>query len=127
MTIQKETKSFYEIKSQRLNSRSRLRLFNILLDHDGVTRFFNIFRAYTYNEKVLFDASYYDTYEVQGNDWWDNISYKFYKDVHLWWMVAEMNGVINPFEELEEGQNLKILKPEYLYVMMRDIERVAEY
>lgn len=127
MTVTKETKTYYEIKGERLNRYSRLRLFNILLDHDGATRFFNIFRAYVYNQRVLFDSSFYDTYEVQGNDWWDNIAYKFYGDAKLWWMIAELNEVINPFEELEEGQNLKILKPEYLYIFLRDVERVAEY
>jgi len=98
-----------------------------LTDHDKVTRFFNIFRAFTFNEQILFDSSYYTTYEVNNDDWWDNISQRFYRTPNLWWAIAELNGVVSPFEELEAGDNIKILRPEYLYVLMRDIERIAEY
>lgn len=125
MAVTKETKSFYELTGRRLNNTSLLKLFNVLRDHDEEP-FINIFRSYGLNEDTTTDVVYYDTYEVGTNEWWDNISYQLYGTPNLWWVVALMNDVINPFEELEEGTNIKYLREEYLYGLFTDIEKLSD-
>lgn len=125
MTILKEEKSFYEMTGRRLNNTSLLKLFNILRDHD-TEPFLNIFRSYNLNSEITTDVVYYNTLEVGNDDRWDTISYKLYGTPYLWWIVALINDVSNPFEELEEGTNIKYLREDYLYNLLKDIENLSE-
>lgn len=127
MTIRQVTDTFYEITGRRLHNTSQMNLFPILLDHDGDTHFMNIFRSFVVDETVSTDTIFYDTYEVGHDAWWDNISAELYGTPYLWWIIALINNVTNPFEELEEGSNIKYLRSEYLYTLFKDIERLAAY
>lgn len=118
-------KTFYEEVGRRLRNTSQLKLFNILKDSDG-DKFMNIFRSFSLNEDILADAATFDTYEVSNDDWWENISYEYYGTPFLWWVIALVNEVVNPFEELEEGDNIRILREQYLYVLFTDIENIAD-
>jgi hypothetical protein len=125
MTITKVDESFYELTGRKMGNISQLRLFNILRDHDS-TKFMNIWRSFSLSQYITTDVTFYDSYEVGSDMWWDNISYEIYGTPHLWWIVALMNNVVNPFEELEEGTNIKILREEYLYVLFKDIEKISD-
>lgn len=125
MSTKKIDKTFYEEVGRRLKNTSQLKLFNILEDDDG-DKFMNIFRSFSLNNSVLSDASAFDTYEVSNDDWWENISYKYYGTVNLWWVIALFNEVVNPFEELEVGTNISILREDYLYVLLTDIEEISD-
>ena len=125
MTVRLVTETFFELTGYRINNSSQLKLFNILQDIEDDERFMNIFRSYTINSRVLTTVIYYDLYEVENDDWWDNISYKFYETPNLWWVIALMNDVLNPFEELNVGDTIKVLRDPYLYNLYRDIERIA--
>lgn len=125
MAITKADETFYELTNRRLNNTSLLKLFNILRDHDKEP-FINIFRSYEFESNLTEDVVYYDTYEVGSDEWWDDISYKLYGTPYLWWVVALMNDVINPFEELIEGTNIKYLREDFLYNMFKDIERLSD-
>ena len=46
------------------------------------------------------------TGEVIGN--YDLLSYKQYHIEELWWVIAFLNGILNPFSDLETGQMLVI-------------------
>lgn len=38
-----------------------------------------------------------------------NIAYKYYRDSGLWYVIAQVNGILNPFsDELYPGQQLNI-------------------
>jgi len=125
MAVRKLTETFYELTGVIINNSSQLKLFNILQDIKDDEKFMNIFRSYKLNKTVTTSIVYYELYEVDNEDWWDNISYKFYGTPNLWWIVALMNDVVNPFEELIVGDTIKILKESYLYNLYRDIERIA--
>jgi hypothetical protein len=73
---------------------------------------------------VTDDAVFYDSYEVGEEEWWDNISYYHYETPGFWWVVALMNNIQNPFEELEPGSNIKILRGEYLYQLIKEMEAI---
>lgn len=123
MTVTRTNTSYYEETGKKLNNASFMKLFNILRDHDG-TKFMNFFRSFNTNEKVVNDVTFYNNYEVGNDEWWDNISYNVYGTPFLWWIIAMMNNVVNPFEELNDGDFIKYLREEYLYALLRDMESV---
>lgn len=49
----------------------------------------------------------------------DLIAWKYYRDVRLWWVIAEFNGISNPLE-IPSGTVLRI--PTYERVQMKVIE-----
>lgn len=121
-------KTFEQVTGNPLPNTSQLRLFNIMLDEDRLTKFINLFKSLNINSTILNDVSLFETYHVEGDGqaWWDNISYDVYGTPLLWWAVALFNDVTNPFEELDPGQNLYILKPTQLFQLFKDIEVVSE-
>jgi hypothetical protein len=125
MELKKIDKTYYEETGRRLANVSQLKLFSMLQDID-FNKFLNIWRNFTISEKSISSILHHDTYEVQNDDWWDNISFKYYGTPNLWWLVALMNNVINPFEELEVGSHIKILKNKYLYQLLKEIRGVSE-
>ena len=126
MAITKSDETFYEITGKKLSSVSSLKLYPIFLDNDRETKFLNIFRSYRLNEDVISDVVFYDTYEVSNDEYWDDIAFNIYGIPQLWWVVALINNVVNPFEELEEGDTLKVLKETYMYTLINDLENLSE-
>lgn len=119
-----ETKSFSDITGISLGNISQLRLFKILKDWDG-TDFWNIWRTYSLNPDALEKSLEYEIYQVQEEDWWENISYKLYGTVNFWWLLCLINGVNNPFEELIPGTSIKIINSTYLYQLIKEIKAVS--
>lgn len=120
------TESFSELTGTERGNFSFLRLFNVLLDNDRETKFLNIFRSYIVNEDILNNISFFETYEVGNGENWDNVSYNLYRSPFLWWVIALLNDIENPFETLEEGQQLKVLRDDYVYQLVSDLEKIAE-
>lgn len=119
-------KSFFELTGIEKNTFSFLRLFNVLLDEDRETKFLNIFRSYVANEDVYSNVAFFQSYEVSNGEYWDNVSYNLYKTPFLWWIIALLNNTVNPFEELEDGQQLIVLREDYVYTLTSDLEKIAE-
>ena len=94
-----------------------------MYDTSDGERFLNVFRTIVKN-KGMDDTSLYDEYMVQENDWFDLISFRYYEVSNLWWVVAILNDVTNPFESLEEGTSLKILKNQYLFMVYDSIYEI---
>jgi len=117
--------SFEEITGQDISNVSQLKLFNILQDENG-TIFQNIWRSYSLNEEVTEETIFYNTYEMQDDEWWENISYANYETPNLWWVLCIMNNVENPFEEVNPGQKTKILRANYLYQLIKEMEIISE-
>jgi hypothetical protein len=119
-------KKFDELTGQPKNKFSFLRLFNTLLDEDRETTFLNIFRSYVIAEDSLRDISYFETYEVSNGEYWDNVAHNLYRSPFLWWVIALLNNITNPFEELIDGQQLNVLRDDYVYQLISDLEKIAE-
>lgn len=45
----------------------------------------------------------------------DLIAYKYYNNPLLWWVIAQANNIIDPFEELEIGTLIRVPCIESLY------------
>ena len=124
MSINNTTDDFFDLTGHTLLNSSFLRMFNIL-DDDGI-KFLNIFRSYAINDSVKNDIVFYDTYEIDNKDFWENIADKVHDNINLWWVVCLINNVINPFEELEDGKNIKILRNYYISYLMREMRDMAD-
>lgn len=116
---------YNEYTKQNLSNSSQLKLFTILDDVTNNTYYLNIFRTYITNVSSLNDNSFYELYEVDNDDWLDNISYKFYNTPQLWWVICIVNNITNPFEELYPGKVLRILKNSYIYNILKEVRNIG--
>jgi len=125
MSVTKLDKTFYEITGNRLSNLSYLNLFNILEDTDG-TRYMNIWKSYNINDEIKEDTVFYEPYDVDNDDWWDNISFYSYETPKLWWIFPLMNDIFNPFEDIEPGDSIKILRDDNIYQLISELETIQE-
>ncbi len=103
---------------------SSLRLYPVVQDTSTKLVFLNIFRSYKITEEAYNNESLFDYYTVQDDDWLDGISNFHYNTPYLWWVVAVFNGISNPYENLEEGQVLRVLKYGNLYAIFDDLTEI---
>ena len=114
------------LTNQSLNNSSQLKLFSVVNELSSNTKYLNIFRSYILNRSNLNNDSFYNLYEVDNDDWLDTISFKVYQTPNLWWVIAIVNNISNPFEELYPGKILRILKPNYIYNILKEIKSIGE-
>ena len=126
MAVDRVDNSYYKETGNRLSNTSQLKLFPIMLDKDKTTKFLNLFRSYKLNDSVQTDVVFFETYEVSNGEFWDDIAYNVYGTPQLWWVIALINNIVNPFEELEEGDNIKVLRESYIYNLIKDMESFSD-
>lgn len=124
MAVNNIDKTFNEVSEYKLKNTSLLNMFNILEEDNNY--FLNLFRSYTVYNDIKSDIVFYDTYEISNNDFWENISYDIYQTVYLWWIICLINDVINPFEEIDDGKNIKVLRYVYIPYLIREIKNLAD-
>jgi len=125
MGTTKLNQDFYETTGNRLSNVSYLKLFNILQDSDN-NKFLNIFRFYSINSDIMANIMNYITYEVKDDDCPEMIAYIIYENINLWWLILLSNDVLNPFESFNPGQNINILKSQYIPQIIREMRNIAE-
>jgi hypothetical protein len=117
--------SFTDITGKDLANTSQLKLFNILEDEDGV-KLQNVWRSYSLNPDVAEETYFFTGYNMNDDDWWDNISFSAYDTPLLWWILCVVNNIQNPFEEVNPGQETNILRDNYIYQVIKEIEIISE-
>lgn len=122
MSIEKIDKTYVELKGNRLSPSSILRLFNIMQDDDD-EYFLNIFKSFDVLNTIMSDGTNLESLNIVI-PWWEDITYTRYDDVDLWWVACITNDVLNPFEEIVEGENISLLKKQYIPNIHRDMERI---
>lgn len=93
-------------------------LFTVHTDDNG-KYFYNILRNVNFPSDL--SGEYYDTYVIKVGDTWPFISYTFYDDVRLWWLLCAVNNIKNSVYNPPVGYVLKILKPEIVKSILNDI------
>lgn len=116
-------KDFSDITGTRLDNVSQLKLFQLLKDEDGSV-LFNLFNSYEMSDDIS-DRSFYEKYTINNEDWWENISFKFYGTPYLWWVILLVNKITNPFESLNAGDLIYILQPQYIYQLLKEIKSMG--
>jgi LysM repeat protein len=102
----------------RLRNDSYANIFNINLDNDN-RYFYNLLQTVQIPSNL--PASYYNTYNIVYGDTWPFISFKNYKTTNLWWVITKTNNIENPLEELQPGTQIKILRSQYVSLILNEI------
>jgi len=126
MSIKTTDKKYLDITRQRLSTSSRLNIYNIFRITETNQYFLNHFRFFDVVNDVKNDDRFFESYVAIDSEWWDNISHKFYGTPHYWYLICSLNDIINPYEELVEGQKLKVLRKEYLYEVFKNMREISK-
>jgi nucleoid-associated protein YgaU len=59
------------------------------------------------NPKILPEDNGDEIYVVETSDDLKNIAFKVYGEARYWWIIADHNGIIDPFKALETGTELR--------------------
>lgn len=51
------------------------------------------------------------------------LSYSLYGTTYLWWLVCIINGIQNPFDPINAGKQIKVLKKQYLKPVLDAIKQ----
>lgn len=125
MSIKSTDKTYYDITGQRLKNYSRLNIYNTFRITETNQFFLNHFRYYEIISDVKNDNRYFDLYDALEEDWWDNISYQHYGTPQYWYLLCELNDVVNPYEQLTPGLKIKVLKKTYFYDLFKSMKEVS--
>lgn len=71
--------------------------------------YFNLLNTVRFPEKI--NSKTYDVHVCLAEELWTTISWKYYKRIDLWWLIAAMNNIDNTFLPLESGKKLMVPKP----------------
>jgi len=127
--IEKLNKKFYDETGIRIGSTSQINLYPLMYDRIKNEKFLNLFRFFEINREdidrnsILFDS---EPYECEYVDWFDNISNNFYNTPNLWWVVCLSNSIKNPFEEINNGDQLFIMNNRHLYTLFKQLEKTSD-
>lgn len=67
------------------------------------------------------DANVYYTITVNRIMPWTAISYNEYRSIDLWWLIMLANNINNPIDYPAPGTQLRVIKKDYLPVIMDTI------
>ena len=94
--------------------------FNIYETNNG-NRFFNLLKNISIFPSNNSEVE--EEYIVDGVDTWYSVSYKLYGTLNLWWMVCLYNNTINPFTPIKSKTVLKVLKGEYVGLVLTELRK----
>jgi hypothetical protein len=106
----------------------------IIITHEP-DRYENIFNVYQFNtsnnDNYIFynitskvsipndlDPNVYQLYRIESQIALTTLSYRLYGSQHLWWLIMVLNNLRNPVKLIESGSILKIIKSEFLDLVL---------
>jgi hypothetical protein len=92
--------------------------FNVYKDKDD-NYFYNLLRSI--NVFPAENSSVEESYVTKFNDTWYLISYEYYGTMDLWWLVCEYNQIKDATKRPEIGTTLKLLKSEYVFLIVEQL------
>ena len=84
-------------------------------------QFYNIIKNIYVPSDISNDAFFTTTY--QGNIPFTTLSYQIYGTTYLWWLICIVNNIKNPFDPANSGKTLKIIKPNYINLVLTTISQ----
>lgn len=103
----------------KLRNENYANIFNVYQDEDD-RYYYNLLQTVVIPSNL--PPGYYDDYNIVYGDTWPYISYKVYSTPNLWWVIASTNNILNPVEQLVPGTQLRILKPQYVSLILNEIK-----
>jgi hypothetical protein len=95
--------------------------FNIYTDEKAEIKFYNLLRGINVFQADNSDVE--EKYIIQTSDTWASIAWKKYKTIELWWLICAYNQIQNPIDFPDSGTIIKILKPEYVSMVINELKR----
>lgn len=80
--------------------------------------YYNLLDTLTLPSSVVNDAFF--VIKTLPNETWTNISYRVYDTIELWWLIAIVNNIYNPFVL---PQYIKVIKPDYIDLIIDNIHQ----
>jgi len=108
--IIKEKIDIYEMSS----------LFNKYEDDDGMI-FFNILKRININADNLEDPEVFEPYLIKPGDSFTSIAHRYYGNLKVWWVICTLNKIDNPFQKLEIGTKIYLLRPSYMANLLNNL------
>lgn len=93
-------------------------LFNVYETSDN-NYYYNILRKINIPQNI--GSKYYYEYTIKPGDTWTLISYNYYNDVKLWWIICIANNIQNPLNLPTVGMNIKILTADIVQNILSQI------
>jgi len=81
--------------------------------------YYNLVNSVYFPENI--PPSIYYTITLNKRLPWTAISYNEYRTIDLWWLIVLANKIFNPVYYPNPGSTLKIIKPEYVKIILSDI------
>jgi hypothetical protein len=81
--------------------------------------FYNIMQSLFLPDEIDDTVLTYIT--IKKNEPWTMVSFKVYKTIELWWLILLTNKLYNPFEVPKDGTVIKLIKPEYVSTVLKEI------
>lgn len=97
-------------------------IFRMYLNEDASGNkflYYNLINS-VYFPKNLSSNMFY-TIEINRILPWTAISYNEYRTTDLWWVIVLTNNIFNPIYFPKPGTKLKIIKPEYIKILLSEI------
>ena len=94
--------------------------FNVYENENGI-RFFNLLKNISIFPAT--DSEAEEEYTITSTDTWYSIAYKYYNNMNLWWVVCLYNKNINPFKSLKSNTTIKVLKPQYVGLVLSELQK----
>jgi hypothetical protein len=82
--------------------------------------FYNLVQSIFLPEKLDQRALFYLT--IQQSQPWTMVSFNAYQTIELWWLILLINNIFNPFEQPKTGTTIKLIKPEYIPDILKEID-----
>jgi hypothetical protein len=95
--------------------------FNIYNDAKSDVKFYNLLK--NINIFPAENSIVEEEYIFKQGDSWGKLSYDFYNTIDLWWLICEYNQIKNPLKLPESGTTIKILKSEYVSLVLSELTR----
>lgn len=93
-----------------------------LYQDENFLYYYNILNTVIIPEEI--DKSFYYNVTINRRVPWTTISYEQYGNIDLWWLICLINKIKNPIKYAEQGQELKILKQEYISIITESIKKL---
>jgi len=94
---------------------------NVYKDSDNGYNFYNLLRSV--NIMPTNNNTVEDEYITTFSDTWISIAYKHYNTLDLWWLVCVYNQIVDATKRPKPGTTLKLLKKEYVGVVLSELTK----
>lgn len=85
--------------------------------------FYNIIKKISIPDDLQSDI--YFEYRINSKKPWTTLSSEVYGTQDLWWLICLVNKVYNPIDNPELGAVYKIIKPDFINVILQEIKNLT--